>query len=144
MKRLGRGCTNCAVRWCDQVVTDWPARLNYVGGPEEGKRGHAIEKMLIVVVAAEKNGRAIGRIRLKRVKDVSAESLLGFIRDVVEPGATPHTGGWKGYAGLSAAGYKVCNRRSQVNLAGRNGVGIQRVAEFCQRCGSNSSIRLAG
>jgi predicted transcriptional regulator len=42
-----------------------------------------IEEKSIVVIAAEKNGRAIGRIRLKRVKDVSAESLLDFIRENV-------------------------------------------------------------
>ncbi len=78
----------------------------YVGGPEAGKRGRASEKKSIVVAATEKNGRAIGRIRLKRVKDVSAESLMDFIREAVEPGATIHTDGWKGYAGLSAAGYK--------------------------------------
>ena len=58
------------------------------------------------MAATEKNGRAIGRIRLKRVKDVSAESLMDFIREAVEPRATIHTDGWKGYAGLSAAGYK--------------------------------------
>ena len=90
----------------DRLAGEIEVDETYVGGPEEGKRGRAIEKKSIVVVAAEKNGRAIGRIRLKRVKDVSAESLLEFIRDVVEPGATLHTDGWKGYAGLSAAGYK--------------------------------------
>lgn len=68
--------------------------------------GREIEKKSIVVVAAEKNGRAIGRIRLKRVKDVSAEALLDFIREAVEPGATVHTDGWRSYAGLPAAGYK--------------------------------------
>lgn len=79
----------------------------YVGGPEEGLRGREIEKKSIVVVAAEKNGRAaIGRIRLKRVRDVSAESLLNFIREAVEPDATIQTDGWKGYAGLAAKGYK--------------------------------------
>ncbi|MCX6858446.1 MAG: IS1595 family transposase [Verrucomicrobia bacterium] len=79
----------------------------YVGGPEEGLRGREIETKSIVVVAAEKNGRsAIGRIRLKRVRDVCAESLLNFIREAVEPGATIHTDGWKGYAGLAATGYK--------------------------------------
>src|SRR5271165_141365 len=78
----------------------------YVGGPEAGKRGRQTEKKSIVVVAAEKNGRGIGRIRLRRVKDVSAESLLDFIRETVEPGATIHTDGWKGYAGLPIAGYK--------------------------------------
>lgn len=79
----------------------------YVGGPEEGMRGRVIEKKSIVVVAAEKNARAaIGRIRLKRVRDVCAASLLNFIRESVEPGATIHTDGWKGYAGLAATGYK--------------------------------------
>ena len=78
----------------------------FVGGPEEGKRGREIEKKSIVVVAAEKNGRGIGRIRLKHVKDASAESLLTFIRAAVEPGATLHTDGWRGYSGLPAAGYK--------------------------------------
>jgi len=79
----------------------------YVGGPEEGMRGREIEKKSIIVVAAEKNGRsAIGRIRLKRVRDVCAESLLNFIREAVEPGATIHTDGWIGYAGLAATGYK--------------------------------------
>ncbi|MBU2854899.1 IS1595 family transposase [Acidithiobacillus ferriphilus] len=78
----------------------------YVGGTEEGKRGREIEKKSIVVVAAEKNGRGIGRVRLKHIKDVSAKSLLGFIRETVEPSATIHTDGWRGYSGLPAAGYK--------------------------------------
>ena len=43
---------------------------------------------------------------LRRVKDVSAESLLAFLQDAVEPGATIHTDGWRGYAGLPAAGYR--------------------------------------
>ena len=73
---------------------------------KRAKKGREIEKKSIVGVAAEKNGQAIGRIRLKRIKDVSAESLLEFIREVVEPGATIHTDGWRGYAGLPDAGYK--------------------------------------
>jgi transposase-like protein len=90
----------------DQLAGEVEIDETYVGGPEEGKRGRGIEKKSIVVVAAEKNGRAIGRIRLKRVKDVSAESLLAFIRETVEPGTTIHTDGWRGYSGLPAAGYK--------------------------------------
>ncbi len=57
-------------------------------------------------VVAEQRGRGIGRIRLRRVKDVSAESLLAFLQEAVEPGATIHTDGWRGYAGLPAAGYR--------------------------------------
>ena len=75
----------------DRLTGEIEIDETYVGGPEEGKRGREIEKKSIVVVAAEKNGRGIGRIRLRRVKDVSAESLLDFIRETVKPGATnPH------------------------------------------------------
>lgn len=96
MVRLGR----------DRLTGEIEVDETYVGGPEEGKRGREIEKKSIVVVAAEKNGRGIGRIRLRRVKDVTAESLRDFIRETVDPGATIHTDGWKGYTGLPAAGYK--------------------------------------
>jgi transposase-like protein len=78
----------------------------YVGGPEEGTRGRETESKAIVVVAAEKNGRGLGRIRLRRIEDVSADSLLAFVRSAVAPGSVVHTDGWRGYAGLAAAGYQ--------------------------------------
>ena len=78
----------------------------YVGGPEEGKRGREVETKAIVVVAAEKSGRGVGRIRLRRVKDVSGDSLRPFVQGAVVPGSVVHTDGWNGYSGLAAAGYK--------------------------------------
>ena len=78
----------------DRLVGEIEADETYVGGPEEGKRGREVERKAIVAVAAEKRGRGIGRIRLRRVKDVSAESLLAFLQEAVEPGAqfTPTAG----------------------------------------------------
>lgn len=90
----------------DRLTGEIEVDETYVGGPEEGQRGREIEKKSIVAVAAEKNGRGIGRIRLRRIEDVSAMSLLDFIREAVERGATIHTDGRKGDAGLPAAGYK--------------------------------------
>jgi transposase-like protein len=78
----------------------------YVGGPEKGKWGREIESKTIVAIAAEEKGRGIGRIRLCRIEDVSAASLLSFAKNAVIPGATIHTDGWRGYAGLKAAGYR--------------------------------------
>ena len=78
----------------------------YVGGPEDGARGRETEKKAIVAIAAGKNGRGLGRIRLQRIGDVSAASLLAFVHGAVEPGAMIHTDGWRGYTGLSAAGYQ--------------------------------------
>src|SRR5664279_1812636 len=77
----------------------------YVGGPEEGVRGRQTETKAIVVVAAEESGRGVGRIRLRRVVDVSGDSLISFVRDAVAPGSVVHTDGWSGYAGLAKAGY---------------------------------------
>jgi len=78
----------------------------YVGGVEKGKRGRNTETKAIVAVAAEENGKGIGRMRLRRIKDVSGASLLPFVRSAAIPGAVIHTDGWSGYSGLTAAGYK--------------------------------------
>jgi transposase-like protein len=77
----------------------------YVGGPEGGVHGRQIEGKAVVAVAAENRGRAIGRIRLRRVDDVSAQSLTRFVQDAVAPGSIVHTDGWSGYAGLEKLGY---------------------------------------
>ena len=92
----------------DHLAGEIEADETYVGGPEEGKRGREVENKAIVAVAAEQRGRGIGRIRLRRVKDVSAESLLAFLQEAVEPGAKIHTDGWRGRAAgrrLSPSGH---------------------------------------
>jgi transposase-like protein len=78
----------------------------YLGGPEEGMRGRQTDTKAIVVVAAEKNGSGIGRIRLQRVMDVSGNSLIPFVEAAVKSGSVVHTDGWHGYAGLVKAGYQ--------------------------------------
>jgi transposase-like protein len=95
MVRPGRDCLSGTVE-VDET---------YVGGPEKDKWGRKIDSKAIVAVAAEENGQGIGRIRLRRIEDVSAASLLPFVRSAVVPGATIHTDGWSGYAGLKTAGY---------------------------------------
>ena len=77
----------------------------YVGGAEAGVRGRETEAKAIVAVAAEKTGRGIGRIRLRRIMDVSGDSLIPFVREAVVPGCVVHTDGWSGYSGLAKAGY---------------------------------------
>ncbi len=76
-----------------------------IGGPEEGRRGRDIKDKALVVIAAEKRGRAIGRIRMRRIEEASAVTLMAFIRETVASGTTIHTDGWKGYNGLKATGY---------------------------------------
>lgn len=78
----------------------------YVGAPEESTSGRETVGKAIVAIAVEKDGRGFGRVRLRRIRDVSAGSLMAFVRGTVLPGATIQTDGWRGYAGLAAAGYR--------------------------------------
>jgi transposase-like protein len=78
----------------------------YVGGSEEGVHGRQTEKKAIVVIAVEIHvPKGFGRVRLGRVPDVSAQSLVPFVRATVEPGSVVHTDGWKGYDELPKWGY---------------------------------------
>ena len=86
----------------------------YVGGLEEGVHGRQTKTKAIVAIAIEVHEpKGYGRVRLQRVPDVSGRSLEGFVRDVVRPGSVVRTDGWKGYDGLSKAGYE----RQVINVA---------------------------
>lgn len=77
----------------------------YVGGMAEGKRGRGADHKALVVIAAEEDGKGMGRIRMARVADASGPSLQGFVQSAVAAGSRIHTDGWDGYAGLSGLGY---------------------------------------
>ena len=91
----------------------------YLGGLEEGVRGRQTEIKALIVVAAEEAGKGIGRIRMQRIPDASARSLVCFVeRRSVEPGRVVHTDGWLGYEPLQARGYmhQVTFLRGQQNI----------------------------
>jgi len=78
----------------------------YVGGEEEGVRGRETQDKLIVAIAVEvKQPKGFGRVRLARVPDVSASSLIPFVEANVEPGSEVLTDGWAGYRPLPVHGY---------------------------------------
>jgi transposase-like protein len=77
----------------------------YLGGLEEGMRGRQRENKALLVVAAEKDGKGIGRIRMRRISDASARSLVSFVKESVKPGSAVHTDGWWGYKPLAVRGY---------------------------------------
>ena len=78
----------------------------YVGGLEEGLPGRLNLDKALVVVAAQEDGPGIGRIRMRQIIDASAESLVPFVQDSVEPGSIIHTDGWLGYLPLQKKGYE--------------------------------------
>lgn len=77
----------------------------YLGGLEEGVRGRQTVRKALIAVAAQEDGAGIGRIRMRRVPDASAESLVPFVAEAVVPGSQVHTDGWLGYLPLEAKGY---------------------------------------
>lgn len=108
----------------------------YVGGDEEGVSGRETYKKSIVVIAVEMlEPKGFGRVRMRRVPDCSTESLVGFIRDVVAPGARIHTDGWPAYGGLVKAGYehKVTVLSSSNDPAHVLMPGVHRVASLLKR-----------
>ena len=78
----------------------------YIGGPEPGTDGRGAVQKALVVIAAQEDGKGIGRIRMRRVPDASGPSLLGFIGEVIEPGSIVHTDGWETYKTLPEMGYR--------------------------------------
>jgi len=107
MVRPGRDCLSGSIE-VDET---------YLGGPEEGVRGRETKRKALIVVAAQEDGKGIGRIRLRRVPNASADSLLPFVEDSIEPGSLVKTDGWRGYAGLEGRGYRrqviVVSRRRE-------------------------------
>lgn len=72
----------------------------YWGGEEEYGNGRLTQDKALIAVAAEEDGKGIGRIRLRSIPDVTRASLHGFIAEVIEPGSTVRTDGWNAYMGL--------------------------------------------
>jgi transposase-like protein len=77
-----------------------------VGGVEEWARGRQTEKKAMIAVAAEERGPGIGRIRLRRIPNATADSLQAFVQEAVAPGSLLHTDGLLSYDRLEKYGYR--------------------------------------
>ena len=114
---LGLGSYKTAWAWLHKLrramVTPGRNRLSgiievdesYIGGKKPGKRGRGAEGKALIVIAAEIKGSRIGRIRLKRIPDASADSLEEAITKAVIEGSIIRTDEWKGYWQLKSFGY---------------------------------------
>ncbi len=77
----------------------------YIGGEKSGKRGRGAEGKALVLITVQIDGKRIGRIRLRRIRDASGASLDQAIQEAVEPGSVVRTDGWGGYNNLDHLGY---------------------------------------
>jgi transposase-like protein len=96
----------------DRLSREVEVDESYVGGVAfRGKHGRGAGRKAIVAIAVEKRGPGMGRIRLGRIHDTSADSLLPFIEEAIEPGSVVSTDGHLGYKPLAATCY-IYDRRS--------------------------------
>jgi len=97
----------------------------FVGGKDADRDGRGGDKVLVVGAIELMNlsahgrpptHRPVGRVRLRVVRDASADSLAGFVEAEVERGAIVHTDGWDGYRRLARSGF---DHRRMVQGKGR-------------------------
>lgn len=69
----------------------------YWGAEESGVRGRQSVRKALIIVAAQADGRGIGRIRLRHIPDTNRSTLHGFIADSIEPGSTVISDGLQAY-----------------------------------------------
>lgn len=71
-----------------------------------GKWGRSRGSKALVVIAAQADGKGIGRIRMRQIADASSDSLLPFVQETIDPESTVITDGWEAYEGLKNLRYK--------------------------------------
>jgi len=77
----------------------------FIGGEVAGPRGRGALGKSLILIAAQIDGRRLGRIRLQRIADASARTLQAALADMVEPGTEIRTDGWRAYGFVAKAGY---------------------------------------
>jgi transposase-like protein len=78
----------------------------YVGSENEHTDGRQMKNKVLVAIAAEEDGRGIGRIRMARIPRATKRMLQRFSQEMIEPGSIVHTDGLPSYRGLETLGYQ--------------------------------------
>jgi hypothetical protein len=82
----------------DRLAGEVEADESYLGGIAPGKHGRGAGKKTPVLIAVEKRGAGMGRVRFAPVLDTSGDSLLPAIEELIEPGSVVCTDGHAGRA----------------------------------------------
>jgi transposase-like protein len=105
----------------------------YIGGKRPGKRGRGAAGKSLVLIAVEDKDNYIGRIRLRRVLDAGAESLIPAVQESVEPGSVVRTDGWISYGRLASTGYEHIIARHTADVGENLLPLVNRVAALLKR-----------
>ena len=105
----------------------------YIGGKRPGKRGRGAAGKSLVLIAVEDKVNHIGRIRLRRVLDAGAESLIPAVQESVEPCSIVRTDGWSSYERLASTGYEHIIARHTADVGENLLPLVNRVAALLKR-----------
>ena len=90
--------------YCNQEARELNGEVeideSYFGGKRKGQRGRGAKNKTIVFGILERKGK----IYTKIVENVSAETLMGEIKNKTKKGSVFYTDGWKSYASLEQYG----------------------------------------
>jgi hypothetical protein len=65
----------------------------FIGGSKSGKRDRGAKEKELVLVMTEKDGKRIGRMRLRHITDASSDTLNAAIEGSINPGSCICTDG---------------------------------------------------
>ncbi|MGI8419435.1 MAG: IS1595 family transposase [Candidatus Levyibacteriota bacterium] len=107
----------------------------FVGGEKVGKRGRGAEgKELVLVAVEDHEKKGIGRIRFKHIPDASSKTLEVAVSELVAPGSTVRTDGWRGYNTLEKQGFIHTVVKHKVKEPGEDSTPlVHRVASLLKR-----------
>lgn len=105
----------------------------YSGGEEEGVVGRQTHTKALILIAAQRDGKGIGRIRLARVPELTRQTAHGFIGQAVEPGSVVITDGLNVYEGLDGYDHRPVVLKRQAQDASALLPGVHRVASLLKR-----------
>lgn len=86
-----------------------------VGGRHAGRISRWKDKC-IVLIAAEKDGKKVGRIRAQFIPGIHTEHILKALKNMVQPGVTLETDGCQSYRPLVKEGYQHKRTVTDVSL----------------------------
>jgi transposase-like protein len=120
---------------CDRLGGQIEVDEISVGDLEAGGGRRHLGSKALVAIAAQIDGKGIGRIRLRRIPAASPSQLVAFVKHAIEPGSMVITDGWKAYAGLKQEGFK--HRPRLINTSGKTASEllprVHRVASLLKR-----------
>ena len=105
----------------------------YVGGREQGVVGRLTQDKSLVLVAAQEDGRGIGRIRMRRVEELTKATVRAFLAEAVEPGSVIRTDGLNVYEGLDGYRHEPVAIKRQTGNASTVLPRVHRVAALLKR-----------